>query len=141
MEELTVESLIREGAGLKNQIDALSERLKQVNATLAAAAEFENGKKTAHLVGAGFRVKVQLKENISWSQEKLLKFREYVPEETFASLFKSVYEPASKKAIDGFLGYASKELVEGLQWCRTVKEGQPSVTYEPLEEPEVNCAA
>jgi hypothetical protein len=103
---------------------------------LAESARFENGKKTAVLFGAGYRVKVRLYENIAWDQEKILKFREYVPEEKFGELFKAVYEPTSRKEIDGFIAHADRELSNGLKWCMSVKPGAPQVTYEKLTDTE-----
>jgi len=75
-----IDSLILEGAALKNEIDSKTARLRLVHLRLAENARFENGKRTALLSGAGYRVKVRLYENIAWDQEKILKFREYVPE-------------------------------------------------------------
>jgi hypothetical protein len=128
----SIESLIREGAALKNEIDSQTARLRLIHLRLAESARFENGKKTAHLVGAGYKVKVRLHENIAWDQEKILKFREYVPEEKFCELFKAVYEPTSRKEIDGFIAHAGSELSNGLKWCMSVKPGAPQVTYEKL---------
>jgi hypothetical protein len=131
-----VESLIREGAALKDEIDGKTARLRQIHMRLAESARFENGKKTAVLFGAGHRVKVRLYENIAWDQEKILKFREYVPEEKFGELFKAVYEPTSRKEIDGFVAHADRELSNGLKWCMSVKPGAPQVTYEKLTDTE-----
>jgi len=127
-----IDSLILEGAALKNEIDSKTARLRLIHLRLAESAKFENGKKTAVLSGAGYRVKVRLYENIAWDQEKILKFREYVPEEKFEELFKTVYEPTSRKEIDGFIAHADRELSDGLKWCMNVKPGAPQVTYEKL---------
>ena len=131
-----IESLIREGAALKDEIDSKTARLRQIHLRLAESARFENGKKTAVLFGAGYRVKVRLYENIAWDQEKILKFREYVPEEKFGELFKAVYEPTSRKEIDGFIAHADRELSNGLKWCMSVKPGAPQLTYEKLTDTE-----
>jgi len=131
-----IESLIREGAALKDEIDGKTARLRQIHLKLAESARFENGKKTALLFGAGYRVKVRLYENIAWDQEKILKFREYVTEEKFGELFKAVYEPTSRKEIDGFISHADRELSNGLKWCMSIKPGAPQVTYEKLGDTE-----
>jgi len=131
-----IDSLILEGAALKNEIDSKTARLRLIHLRLAESARFENGKKTALLSGAGYRVKVRLYENIAWDQEKILKFREYVPEEKFGELFKAVYEPTSRKEIDGFIAHADEELSNGLKWCMSVKPGAPQVTYEKLTDTE-----
>lgn len=125
-------ALIREGAELKSEIDGKTARLRQINLRLAKSARFKSGQKTAYLVGAGYKVKIRLHENIAWDQEKILRFREYLPEKKFAELFKAVYEPMSKKAIDGFIAHADKDLSNGLKWCMDVKPGAPQVTYEKL---------
>ena len=127
-------ALIREGAELKSEIDAKMARLRQINLRLAESARFKNGHKTAYLIGTGLKVKIRLHENITWDQEKIIRFRDYLPEEKFAELFKVVYEPTSKKAIDGFITYADKDLSNGLKWCMSVKPGAPQVTYEKLPE-------
>jgi len=128
-----VEALIREGARLKREIDAAQARLRKINIRLMESAGFENGRQTAYLVGAGYRVKIRLQENISWDQEKLLKVRNYLPEGKFGELFKAVYEPASKKTIDGFIAHADADLAERVKWCMSVKSGAPQVRYEPIE--------
>ena len=125
-------ALIREGAELRNEIESKTTRLRQINLRLAELARFKSGQKTAYLVGAGYKVQIRLHENITWDQEKILKFREYLPEEKFAELFKVVYEPTSKKAIDGFVAHADKDLSDGLKWCMSIKPGAPQVIYEKL---------
>lgn len=128
------EDLIREGAALKFQIDKQTARLREINKLLAESADFPEGKNTATLVGAGFRIKVQLRENIKYIQANIEQFRQCLPETKFFELFKTVYEPTSKKALDGFISHADPEIAAGLKWCMEVKEGSPQVTYESLEE-------
>jgi hypothetical protein len=125
-----IESLIREGARLKGEIDAAQARLRKISLKLCESAGFENGRQTAYLFGAGYRVKVRLQENIAWDQERLLKLGEYLPEGKFDELFKTVYEPTSKRTIDGFIAHADADLVDGVKWCMSVKPGAPQVTYE-----------
>ncbi len=131
---VNLEILIREGAALKDEIDGKAARLRVINQTLAESARFENGKETATLFGAGYKVKVSQRESVSWDQERILKFREYINEGKFEELFKVVYEPTSKKTIDGFIAHADKELSNGLKWCMSVKPATPQVSYEKLEE-------
>jgi hypothetical protein len=130
----STEDLIREGATLKQAIDHMTAKLRQINRELAALAEFKDGGKTTHLVGAGYRVRIQLKENITWAQEKLSQLREHMPAEQFDRLFRMVFEPASKKVLDGFLENSEPHLVEGIRWAMKVKPGAPQVTYEQMEE-------
>ena len=125
-----LESLIREGAELKSEIDSKTARLRKINLALAERATFKDGQKTAHLSGGGYHVKVRLYENIIWDQERIVEFRGYLPEEKFAQLFKAVYEPTSKKTIEGFIAHADPDLASGLKWCMRIKPGAPQVTYE-----------
>ena len=128
-----VESLIREGAALKREIDAKTARLRSINQFLAESAPFKSGAKTACLIGGGYKVTIRLHENIAWDQEKIGAFRKYLPEEKFVELFRMIYEPTSKKAIDGFIAHADKDLSNGLKWCMSVKPGAPQLKYEEVE--------
>ncbi len=128
-----LDPLIREGALLKREIEAKTARLRSINLFLAENARFKDGRKSACLLGGGYRVKIRLHEIISWDQEKIREFRKYLPEEKFRELFQMSFEPTSKKAIDGFLAHADRELANGLQWCMSVKPGAPHLTYEKLD--------
>jgi hypothetical protein len=127
-----VEDLVREGARLKAQIATAESKLKEINARLAEIAHFEPGSKTAHLVAAGYRVKVQRREYVSWDQEKLQQIRAHVGDLRFGGTFKVEYKPHNMKAVNAAL--MDPEMGEALRWAMTVKEGAPSVTYELLEE-------
>jgi hypothetical protein len=127
-----VELLIQEGAKLKEDIQEMTARLRQIHLRLIENTSFHDGKNTATLSGAGYKVKISLRESIAWDQEKILKFREYVPEKKFVELFKVIYEPTSKKMIDGFIAHADCELSNGLKWCMTIKPAAPQVSYEKL---------
>jgi hypothetical protein len=129
-----LEFLIMEGARLKGEIDAALGRLRKINVQLAESARFEGGKKTAYINGAGYKVKVSLVENTSWDQEKLRKLKEFMPDGKFAELFKTVYEPTSKKEIDGFLAHGDPDFANGVRWCMSVKPGSPQVSYEKVKQ-------
>lgn len=128
-----LDPLIREGAALKREIEAKTARLRSINLFLAENARFKDGQKSTCLTGGGYKVKIRLHEIISWDQEKIRAFRKYLPEEKFTELFQMTFEPTSKKAIDGFLAHAEKELSNGLKWCMSVKAGAPHLTYEKLD--------
>ncbi|MDA8306719.1 MAG: hypothetical protein M0Z81_07825 [Deltaproteobacteria bacterium] len=128
----SLESLIREGAELKREIEAKTTRLRSINLLLAENAPFKSGQKTACLIGGGYKVRIRLHENLTWDQEKIAAFRKYLPAEKFFELFKMIYEPTSKKAIEGFIAHADKDLSDGLKWCMSVKPGAPQLTYEKL---------
>lgn len=127
-------ALIREGAGLKNEIDSKTKRLREINKQLAELAEYKAGSKTGSLVGAGYKVKVQLKETISWDQDKLDDTRQCLGDEVFFKVFKWKFEPQSKKDLDGFLEYADEKYRSPILGAMTVKPAQPQVKYERLED-------
>ncbi len=128
-----LEALIEEGAALKREIEAKTVRLRSINLLLTESAPFESGQKTACLIGRGYKVRIRLYDNVTWDQEKIVAFSKYLPEEKFAELFKMIYEPRSKKAIDGFIAHADKDLSTGLKWCMSVKPGAPRLTYEKMD--------
>lgn len=128
-----LEALIEEGAALKREIEAKTVRLRSINLLLSESAPFESGQKTACLIGGGYKVRIRLHDNITWDQEKIGVFSKYLPEEKFAELFKTIYEPRSKKAIDGFIAHADKDLSAGLKWCMSVTPGAPRLTYEKMD--------
>lgn len=124
--------LIQEGANLKMQIEAMTERLRQINTVIVAEAEFKNGKKTGYLVGGGFKVKVVLRDNVKWDQEKLAQVISHLP--VIQECFRVEYKPDSKKLE---LAMARNAEVEtAVLWARTITPGTPAVTYEPIQEQE-----
>ena len=125
-----LESLIREGARLKSDIESKTARLRRINLALAESAEFKGEQRTAHLAAAGYHVTVRLHDNVTWDQERICEFRELLSEEKFAQLFRAVYEPTSKKQIDGFMAHADPDLAAGLRSCMTIRPGAPQVSYE-----------
>ena len=86
-----MEALIKEGAQLKAQIDQLSIRLREINNTLAQKAEFNDGKKTAHLFAPGIKAMIQLRENVKWDQARLLEVKKHFG--WFDSVFVGSTEP------------------------------------------------
>jgi hypothetical protein len=128
-----LEALIREGAALKHEIDAKMARFRSINQLLAENASFKSGQKTTSLIGGGYKVKIRLHENVTWDQERIATFSRCLPDEKFRELFKTIYEPTSKRTIDGFLAHANADLSGALRWCMSVKPGTPQVTYEKLD--------
>ena len=129
---MSSQSLIQEGATLKMQIEAMTSRLREINAALATEAEFKNGKKTGYLVGDGYKVKVVLRDNVKWDQEKLAQVISHLP--VIQDCFRTEYKPDSKKLE---LAMARSEEVEkAIVWARTITPGTPAVTYEPIQEQE-----
>jgi hypothetical protein len=134
MNEYTVDELISEGAKLKQSIDAATSALREINFKLATTIPFKDGAKSTSTYGAGYKVKIQLRDNVSWDQGKLLQAKGFFPEDQWSALFKTIFEPTSKKALDSFLSNGEPELANGIRWAMTVKPGAPSVVYEKIEE-------
>lgn len=129
-----IPSLIAEGASLKATVEALQSRLREVNAALAEFADFPEGRNTARIAGAGYEVKIQRRENVKWDQAKLEAVREAMGNDEFFSVFAWKFEPKSKKALDGFLGYGDPSYASMIEDARTVSAGAPQVTYEPIDQ-------
>ena len=125
-----LESLIREGARLKSDIETKTARLRRINLALCESAEFKEDLRTAHLAGAGYQVTVRLHDNVTWDQERICEFRGMLSEEKFAQLFKAEYVPTSKKQIDGFMAHADPDLAAGLRSCMNIRPAAPQVVYE-----------
>ena len=122
--------LIQEGARLKEQILAMTDRLREINAQLAECAEYPNGGKTGHLSGGGYLIKVILRDNIKWDQERIQQMISHLP--GVKECFKAEYKPDNRK-LEKVM--AKDEAVEkAVAWARTVTPGAPTVTYERLDE-------
>jgi hypothetical protein len=128
-----MEALIKEGAQLKAQIDQLSIRLREINNTLAQKAEFEDGKKTAHLFAPGLKATIQLRENVKWDQTRLLEVKKHFA--WFDTVFKGEYKPRSSKELTVAMA-KNAEFEKAVQWARTVTPAAPGVTYETIEQGE-----
>jgi len=126
-------SLIREGAALKESIDEATKRLRDVNRRLAELAVFPEGKKTAHLEGAGFKVDIQKKEYIKFDQTKLDVARKTMGNDLFLKPFTYVFKERSKKDLDAFLAYGDAALAAMVREAMEISEGAPQVTYRPVE--------
>lgn len=128
-----LEKLVREGAYLKSQIDRHTDRLREINQALVGHAEFPPDKHTGYLTAAGFRVKIQKRDNVTWDQDRLLQLQAHMGAK-FLEVFKAKYEPVSKKSLDAFLAYGDSSLADGIRWAMTVKPGAPAVSYESIME-------
>jgi len=133
MENATLDRLIAEGAAIKTRMDADKSRLAEIHATLQGMALFPDGKNTAHLVGAGFDVKIARKANIKFDQAKLESLRVRMGNDGFFKVFKWEFKPVGQKQLDAFTAYGNPEWVSILNDAITITPGAPSVTYTPLE--------
>lgn len=125
--------LMREGADLKERIDADTARLREINLQLAELAEFPAGKDTAHLEAEGIEVTVARKLTVSWDQPSLNKVRARLGDAVFFALFKWEFKPQSKKKIDGFVEFAKPEERDLVLDAMTTKPAAPSVSYKRVE--------
>ncbi len=130
VEMMNVETMLQEGARLKAEIAAATERLRQINQAVAGAAQFKDGAKTGHVVAGGVRAKVSLRDNVRWDQERLLQLRQFCPE-AFERAFKAEFKPASAKGLQEAMAMDAG-FAEGVEWARTVSPGAPQVDYEIL---------
>lgn len=126
-----IESLIEEGAMLKEEVQAKTQRLREIGAILAEQAQFPEGKNTAHLLGGGFKATVQRKETISWDQELLAQARASLGDGEFFGLFGWEFKPRAKKDLDGFLKHSPKAPL--VHQAMIIKQASPSVTFAALE--------
>jgi hypothetical protein len=128
-----IDALVREGAETKAEMDNLQAKLRLINKQLADLAPFEGDKKTATIEAGGYTVKVQVKENVRWDQEKLNRARTTLGDDMFFKVFRWEYKPVSKKDLDGYLEYAGDEYKQPILDAMSTKPGAPSVTYTPKE--------
>lgn len=124
-------ALVDQAAGLKETINDLTEQLRRINLTLAEQAGYKAGSKTGHLYGRHYVAKVQLKENVKWSQDALNLARQSMGDEEFFKVFKWTFEPKSAKTLAGALEFGQYGAI--IASARTISEGGPYVTFEELE--------
>jgi hypothetical protein len=131
MTEQQIESLIEEGAMLKEDVQAKTQRLREIGAILAEQARFPEGKNTAHLVGCRFKATIQRNENLSFDQDALGQARFGLGDAQFFELFGWEFKPRAKKDLDAFLKHSPKaDLVRS---AMIIKPASPSVTFAALE--------
>ena len=130
-QEKYLEQIIKQGAEIKDRIKYDTENLRNINAEIEKLTDF-SGKKSASLTAAGITVKIQKRDNVKWDQDKLHQFRDAVGDELFFDLFKVNFKPLNGK-VNAYVDTNGKHS-QGIEWCRTVAPGTPTVTYTPLEE-------
>jgi hypothetical protein len=124
--------LIVRGSELKIQIQAMTEELRGINLELSRAAEYRNGSKTGHLLEAGIKVTVQLKENIKWYQDRLAQVKTLLPD-VFNDTFVYEFKPSSTKALESAMK-ENAEFAKAIAWSREIKPGAPQVIFEKIED-------
>jgi len=134
MPEPEAAALIREGAELKETILQDESRLREINLRLAEMATFSEGKKTATVLGAGLKAKVQLKSYVKFDQEKVAIARLEMGDFDFSRVFTWTFKPRSQRDLDGFLAHGQAEHVKLVRDAMTITPGAPAVTYERIED-------
>ena len=119
---------------LKMELDAKQKVLRELAAEIQEQATFPEGKNTAHIIGAGYDVSVQRRENVKWDQKKLASIRSRMGDETFFKLFTWEFKPVSARQITGFMDYGDPLQVEALRDARTCTPGAPAITFTPIEQ-------
>ena len=127
---METKDLVVRGSELKIQMQAMTEELRGINLELSSAAEYRNGSKTGHLLEAGIKVTVQLKENIKWNQERLAQVKTLLPG-VFNDTFVYEFKPASSKALEAAMK-ENTEFAKAVEWSRTISPGAPQVVYEKI---------
>lgn len=127
---METKDLVVRGSELKIQIQAMTEELRGINLELSRAAEYRNGSKTGHLLEAGIKVTVQMKENVKWNQERLAQVKALLPD-VFNDNFVYEFKPSSSKALKVAMK-ENAEFAKAVEWSRTVSPGAPQVVYEKI---------
>ena len=126
---MDTDKLIRRGLELRCSIDSLKKQLEDVNRQIIEAAEFPEGKSTAWVQGKGCRARVVNRVYEKWDQHKLDEARRILGEQAFDRLFHAVWEPVSRREVQGFLSHATGEEREALLEALDAKTS-PMVSYE-----------
>lgn len=127
---MNIAALINEGAQIKANMDAMKNRLDEINAVLAEAADFSKSN-TAHLVGDGVKATLTRKINTRWDQPGLNALRLEMGDGAFFDVFAWKFEPTGKKNLDAALKYSPH--ANQIKACMTTTPGKPSVKYENVE--------
>lgn len=126
---MEISELIKTGAQLKNELDNIQARLKEINQQIFEQTTFANGKNTVNTQAGNINAKIQRKETYSWDQVKLDTARQILGDSKFLEIFAFKWKESSKKAIDGFLAHAPAEQKKPVMDALTIKPSF-SVTYE-----------
>ena len=126
---MDTDKLIRRGLELRCSIDSLKKQLEDVNRQIVELAEFPEGRNTAWVQGKGCRARVVNRIYEKWDQHKLDDARRILGEQAFGELFRSVWEPVSRREVQGFLARASSDERDALMDALDAK-ASPMVSYE-----------
>ena len=127
-------SLLREALEHKRGMARMKARLDAINAEIARRAVFKDGCKTATMAEDNMRVKVQLKETVSWNQNGLKQALDVIGADEFRKVFTYEFKPLSARQLTAWLvDPTTKDEWRALVTeARQVKPGNPSVSYEDI---------
>lgn len=136
MEDFNLAHLLAEGYGLKNQINELQSRLRQINLELAERAEYKAGSSTGHIAAGHIMAKITKRQNVKWDQALLGIAHKEIGTELFSQAFTFEFKPINSRQLKAWLesediSDKDKKLVTD---ARTVTEGAPTVTYESIDD-------
>jgi hypothetical protein len=129
--EAGVEPAADRAGRLHMEIKRLEAELAALKPDLVAQAAFKEGCRTGHLAGNRFKVAVELRENVTWDQDKVEALRDEMPEEAFVAAWRWKFEAASKRAMDDAL---AGPWGDRIREARTVRPGSPGLTFKALED-------
>ena len=129
-QESTLDDLISKAAYLDNEIKMKKKELEKLKKKIYEDAIFEDGKKTTYLIGGGYKVKIQKRENFKIDQEKIKKVKQAFPQ-VFSAYFKEEYKIIDKKLLSRI---SDENFKKAINWAVEVKEGTPSFEFQILEE-------
>lgn len=116
-----IDTLIKKGMELRCAVDSLKAQLDDINRQIADMAVFADGRNTAWVCGTEYKARVVNRVYEKWDQALLNEARSAMGEETFALLFKQVWEPVSRRDVQGFLTHGPAELAARLREARSEK--------------------
>jgi hypothetical protein len=127
----TLTELIDRAGVIHAEIAQKTLELRDLKTVIAKMASYKEGSKTGHIDGELFSATVQLKENVTWDQNKLEALRVLMGEEEFFKVFQWKFEPKSKKILDGALEFG--QFGNQIREAFTVSPGSPQLSFKKLE--------
>lgn len=130
---MNIDRLIEKGMKLRCAVDTLKRELDSVNRDIVALAEFPEGKNTAWVLGSCGKARVVNRVYDKWDQARLDEIRGIMGEDAFGVLFRRVWEPVSRREVQGFLSHGPAEYAELLRGALSTKV-TPAVSFVTRDE-------
>jgi hypothetical protein len=131
--QMTLEEMIDRCGELAAEKSAIEREMQGYRKAIADAAAFAAGSRTARLAGGRYTAKVELKEEVRYDKDSLMKAMDAMGREDFRRLFKWEFAPAVRKPeLDAYIRHgAHGPLVEA---ARVVRMMSPAVSFVLNEE-------